>query len=273
MNKSLGIALLVVGGLILGALIFGAGFMVGNSSYGATNFSPFNLAGVGRNFASQGFSMMGNGQNMMGGSGMMGGSYNNMMGGYINGSTANTTPLTIDQARQAVESYLKGLNNSDLELKEIMIFNNHAYARITEKSTGIGAMELLVDPTSLSVFPEYGPNMMWNLKYGHMSGYGMMGGSSGMMGGRGMMGGYNNNPVSVSADMTVTSEQALQAAQQYLDQEYPGYTTAEDADPFYGYYTIDILKDGQETGMLSVNGFSGQVFVHTWHGTFIEMYE
>lgn len=218
------------------------------------------------------YGMMGNGQNMMGGSGMMGNG-NNMMGGHTNGSTANTTPLTIDQAKQAVESYMKGLNNSDLEIKEIMIFDNNAYARITEKSTGIGAMELLVDPSSLTVFPEYGPNMMWNLKYGMMGGSGMMGGN-GMMGGRGgMMGGYNNTPSIVSAEMTVTPEQALQAAQQYLDQQYPGYKTAEDADPFYGYYTIDILKDGKPTGMLSVNGFSGQVFLHTWHGTFIEMFE
>jgi len=32
--------------------------------------------------------------------------------------------------------------------------------------------------------------------------------------------------------------------------------TAKDADPFYRYYTIDILKDGKPAGMLSVNGFS-----------------
>ena len=270
MNKSLGIALVVIAGVILSALIFGAGLLVGRSNYGSTNFGPFTM--MGRNFTNQGNSMMGNSQNMMNGNGMMGNGYN-MMGGYTNGSAANTTPLTIDQAKQAVESYLKGLNNSDLELKEIMIFDNNAYARITEKGTGIGAMELLVDPSSLSVFPEYGPNMMWNLKYGHMSGNGMMGGTGGMMGSRGMMGGYNTDPGAVSATMTITPEKALQAAQQYLDQQYPGYKTAEDADPFYGYFTIDIMKDGQPTGMLSVNGFSGQVFLHSWHGTFIEMFE
>jgi hypothetical protein len=270
MNKSLGIALVVIAGVILSALIFGAGLLVGRSNYGSTNFGPSTM--MGRNFTNQGNSMMGNGQNMMGSNGMMAYGFN-MMGGYTNGSAANTTPLTIDQAKQAVESYLKGLDNSDLEIKEIMIFDNNAYARITEKSTGIGAMELLVDPSSLSVFPEYGPNMMWNLKYGQMSGNGMMGGTGGMMGGRGMMGGYNTAPGAVSATMTVTPEKALQAAQQYLDQQYPGYKPAEDADPFYGYYTIDIIKDGQPTGMLSVNGFSGQVFLHTWHGTFIEMFE
>jgi len=35
-------------------------------------------------------------------------------------------------------------------------------------------------------------------------------------------------------------------------------------------YTLDFEKDGKVAGMLSVNGYSGQVFLHTWHGTFIE---
>jgi hypothetical protein len=94
-----------------------------------------------------------------------------------------------------------------------------------------------------------------------------------MMGGNGMMGGYNSNTASVSAKMTVTSDQAAKIAQHYLDQQFPGSKAATDPDPFYGYYTIDILKDGKPTGMLSVNGFSGQVFLHTWHGTFIEISE
>jgi hypothetical protein len=93
-----------------------------------------------------------------------------------------------------------------------------------------------------------------------------------MGGGRGMMGNYSSNAAlaDVSAMLTVTSAQALQAAQQYLDSAMPGTKTAADADPFYGYYTIDILRDGKTVGMLSVNGFSAQVFLHTWHGTFIE---
>ena len=61
--------------------------------------------------------------------------------------------------------------------------------------------------------------------------------------------------------------------QKYLDTYLPGTTTATDADPFYGYYTIDTLRDGKIVGMLSVNGYNGQVFLHTWHGNFIEMSE
>lgn len=249
MNKTLTITLTVIGGLVLSALIFGAGLFVGRTNLGSVGNSSTGMMRQG--YANQGYSMMGNGYNMMGGP-----------------ASVNSKPLTVAQATKAVEGYLKNLNNSDLELKEIMIFNNNAYARITEKSTGIGAMELLVDPTSLNVIPEYGPNMMWNLKYGGM------GVSNGMMSGRnGMMGGLNTNSESASSTMTVTPEKALALAQTYLDKEYPGYKTATDADPFYGYYTIDITKDGNVTGMLSVNGFNSQVFLHTWHGTFIEMSE
>lgn len=42
---------------------------------------------------------------------------------------------------------------------------------------------------------------------------------------------------------------------------------------FYGYYTLDFEKDGETIGILSVNGFNGQVFLHTWHGLFIEEVE
>jgi hypothetical protein len=241
MNKSLSIALIAVGGILIGALIFGAGLFAARLMSWPTSSN------------NSVYSMMGNGTNMM--------------GGYQPGVSSAVKTLTVDQAKQAVEKYLAGINNSDLELKEIMIFDNNAYARITEKSTGIGAMELLVDPVSLSVFPEYGPNMMWNLKYGQMSS------NRGMMGGGGMMGGFYNPPDSASATMTVTSEQAIKIAQKYLDQQFPGYLADTNPDPFYGYYTIDILKDGQPTGMLSVNGFTGQVFLHTWHGTFIESWE
>jgi hypothetical protein len=269
MSKTLKIALMITGGIVLSALIFGGGVMVAKASWGPSGINPLNMTLAPAPRAG--------------------------VGGYSSGANSNVKPLTVDQARQAVEGYLARLNNPDLELKEIMIFDNNAYARITEKSTGIGAMELLVDPASLSVFPEYGPNMMWNLKYGHMGiaggmmggaggNRGMMGGAGGMMGGnrngmtlapapRAGVGGYNRNPGSASATITVTSDQAAKIAQQYLDQQFPGYQAATDPDPFYGYYTIDIIKGGKPTGMLSVNGFSGQVILHTWHGTFIEISE
>jgi hypothetical protein len=267
MSKTLGIVLAVIGALVLAAFIFGTGFFLGRTNLIPSGFSTDSFSGPAFNNPRTPQTSC---YNMMDGF--------DRWGSFDNDNNANVTPLTIDQAKQAVEGYLENANNADLELGEIMIFSNHAYARIVEKSTGIGAMELLVDPTDLLVFPEYGPNMMWNLKYGMMSIDGMMCGyrsvgNRWMMGNRGMMGGYYNNSVDVSSDMTITPERALEIAQQYLDQEYPGYKTADDAEPFYGYYTMDIVKDGEPTGMLSVNGFSGQVFLHTWNGDFVEMWE
>ena len=61
------------------------------------------------------------------------------------------------------------------------------------------------------------------------------------------------------------------AAQKFLDQYHPGTLADEHTDPFYGYYTICVLRDGEVMGMLSVNGYSSQVFFHNWHGEFIQM--
>src|SRR6266511_2254221 len=210
----------------------------------------------------------------------MRGGMNPMMGGY-NNNYANATPLTVEQAKAAAEKYLTNLNNSDLKITEVMIFNNNAYLVVKETSTGNGAFELLVDPGSQVAYPEYGPNMMWNLKYGCLNMEQMMGGSNSMMGGGmtlapgasagvGNCDGNNATPPNVSAEMTVNTEQAIQFAQKYLDANIPGANAATEPTKFYGYYTLDFEKNGKVAGMLSVNGYSGEVFLHTWHGTFLE---
>ena len=262
-------AIVVIGGgaLFLGGMVY-ARMVWGTPGYGPGGMmgylSPDAINQTGGAQAPYGYGMMGNG--MMNGSMMNHG----MMGGAGNPSLYGITPLSIETAETAVESYLSYLGNTDLALDEVMIFDNQAYARVVEKSTGVGAFEVLVDPVTLAVSPEPGPNMMWNLKYGMMSGNGMMG--NGMMGRQG----YNSQPVSpkvqeITADMPVSSEQALDSAQRYLDTYLPGVKVEGKAEPFYGYYTIDIQRDGAIVGMLSVNGYTSQVFLHTWHGDFIEM--
>jgi hypothetical protein len=199
------------------------------------------------------------------------------MSGLESSQLYGIKPLSVDQAKKAVADYVTRFNNPDLIVSEIVIFDNNAYARITEKSTGIGAFEVLVDPVTLAVYPEYGPNMMWNLKYGMMSGSGMMGSiqnytgivPSGMMGG-GMGGATTAQP---TGKMPVPPDEAVQTAQRYLDTYLPGAKASAQPDPFYGYYTIEILRDGKTVGMLSVNGYTQQVFLHTWHGNFIELSE
>lgn len=206
---------------------------------------------------------------MMGG-GMMGG----MMGGYgamdpqaCHGDWGNPgtgEPLTIDEATARVQEYVDSLGNSDFVLAEVMAFQNNFYAIVEEESTGTGAFELLIHRYTGAVTDEPGPNMMWNTEYGHMAGMG------------GMMGGWRGTP---SGEMTVSPEQALTYAQTWLDANtsaglstgLPGTTADDHADAFYGYYTIHTLQDGEIAGMLSVNGTTGDVWYHTWHGEFIGM--
>ena len=197
---------------------------------------------------------------MMGGNGFWGGSDGDAYAPCWVGTDGNAplegSALTIEQAAETVESYLARAGYGDLSLTEVMEFQHNFYAIATEDETGIGAMELLIDKQTGAVGPEYGPNMMWNTKYG-MHG----GGMGGMM--------WGNAP----AEITMTAEEALGLAQRWLDTYRPGMTTEEHADPFYGYYTIHTLRDGRIAGMLSVHGGTGQVWYHSWHGDFIDMIE
>jgi hypothetical protein len=247
----------MMGGGMMGG--YGPGGMMGyTQNYTGTN--AYGCPGFGGGPGdSQGYGMMG----MMGRGGMMGGGmmWNN------NSPFFAVKPLTIAEATEAVNTYLANLNDSNLELHEIMIFDNHAYAEVVEIDTGVGAMELLIDPTTKTVYPEMGPNMMWNLKYGMMSGFG----GYGMMG---RMMGYPT-PAEPSAELPVTPAEAIEAAQTYLDTYLPDsrLTVEEEAEPFYGYYTLHVSRDGETVGMLSVNGYTQQVFLHTWHGKLLEMSE
>jgi hypothetical protein len=47
----------------------------------------------------------------------------------------------------------------------------------------------------------------------------------------------------------------------------------EDVEAFPGYYTLHVLEDGEIVGMLSVNGYTGNVWYHHWHGELLEMQE
>ncbi|MDP2901440.1 MAG: hypothetical protein Q8O47_10805 [Candidatus Bathyarchaeota archaeon] len=161
--------------------------------------------------------------------------------------------LGMDEAESIATNYLKSFGGSDIQVKEIMEFQINYYVEYKERSTGLGAFEMLIDKQTGSIYPEYGPNMMWNLKYGH----------------GGMMGGWSTPP---SAQMSVSASQAKTIAQGYLDGAYPG-SVAEEVNQFYGYYTVHITKSGTLFGMLSVNGSSGVVWYHSWHGAYIQSRE
>jgi hypothetical protein len=239
------------------------------------------MMGASNQPTSQQCAQIGNMLNMMGGSGMMG---NMMMGGMMMGGMMNAspdrsgivgpgngmmgawtpplalapaagTPLTLDKATAIAKAYIAAWNGqTKLELGEVMQFSNHFYGEAIETDGKRGAFEFLIDPTTGTTWPEPGPNMMWNLRYSTMGAY--MGIS---------------RPTNGGDKMTITPDQAVKVAQDYLDRALPS-TRAEDKPlAFYGYYTLHILRDGKVTGMLSVNGYTGQVWLHHWHGDFIAM--
>ncbi|MCS4538768.1 MAG: peptidase M4 [Thaumarchaeota archaeon] len=208
-------------------------------------------------------SMMGNVMNgMMGGSmmnQMMGGMNMNNMMGMMNGCMgmmgsvmggpydANVKPITIEQALANAHRYVSSLNNTDLVIEEVEEYSNNFNVAVQENSTRNFALQLLIDRFSGGVYPEPGPNMMWNTKYGSM----------------GMMSNAANN------QMPISKSQAMQIVQKFLDSYLPGAKVG-DVDTFYGYYNIEVLLERKTHGMLSVNGFNGQIWYHIWHGTFIQ---
>lgn len=149
-----------------------------------------------------------------------------------------------DQARTAFNDYVAKLNNSNLQVKDVVQFENGYYAVVVEKDTGIGAFELLLSEYTGVVRPQMGPAMMWNTKYGTMGRGGRMG--------RGRYFG------STTGEVTVTAEQARANAQAWIDANAAGATLGN-AQQFYGYYSFQYAKDGKVQGIISVNAYNGYV--------------
>ena len=245
--------------ILAGALLVGAlSFSTLGVAQARTSGTPGTGCGPGGGYGMMGGYGGGYG-GMMGG---YGGGYGGMMGGYGGGygardgygtgwgwgpsPTADGAPLTLEEARQAVEQSLAESGLTNLAVGEVMEFDCNFYAIAEGQDTGKAAMELLVDKATGVVFPEYGPNMMWNTEYGHMGGF-----RSGRTG-----------------RATRTPTQARERAQSWLDRYQPGSTTEEPV-AFPGYYTLHTEKDGRITGMLSVHATTGRVWYHNWHGEFI----
>ena len=159
--------------------------------------------------------------------------------------------ISLDKATDIINVYLEENAELDLEVKEVLEFTNNFYVGFREKSHNIYAYAALIDPFTGNMYSEPGPNMMWNAKYGMISGM--------------MLG--NLQP---SLPMTITEGMAIKNAQAYLDSYLPG-TQAGTTYPFYGYYTIKVMRNGRIYSLLSINGYTGQVWYHFWHGPFISV--
>jgi hypothetical protein len=126
----------------------------------------------------------------------------------------------------------------------------------------------------VAMMGEYGPNRTTGSGTGATTpggyGYGMMGGSGfgGTMGGSGYGSGSAGSDGS-STGTTVTMASARSLAQQWLNRNEPGVKVETGGDAFPGYYTLETLRNGKITGMISINATTGAVWPHWWHGAFI----
>jgi hypothetical protein len=106
----------------------------------------------------------------------------------------------------------------------------------------------------------YGPGGMMGGGYGRGGfGPGMIGGGYGhdMMGNWG--GAWND------ASLTISQDEAVTLAEEYLAAELPEATLAGDVFVMHGHYRLSILIDGQFAGMVMVDGADGDVFLHNWY--------
>jgi len=192
---------------------------------------------------------------------------NNMMGAgsrFIVDKDAKV--IELDELKARVEVYLDNYED-DLVISDIFIFeDSEYYFSIIEEDTNRGAIELLVNQYTGNVFPEFGPNMMWNLKYGNHNGN--------MMSGRGMMSGgsmMDYNSINYSEFNDIDSEEAYNYGEKYLVKYSENFDLADEFHEFYGYYTFHVEENGDAVGMLSVNGVTGEVWYHEWHGNLTEV--
>lgn len=135
--------------------------------------------------------------------------------------SSNTSVIDIEQAKDIVEKYFVTLGN-DFEIEAIMEFSNNFYIILQEESMLVNAFELLVDRYTGGISYEPGPNIIWNQKYGHMMQ-------------------TNNSNIS----MPIDCQEASLYAQKLLDKNYQS-TSIDELKVFYGYYTVDVSRDGHE---------------------------
>ena len=135
-----------------------------------------------------------------------------------------------------------------IELVRIIETTNYFYMIFRETATGIGAFELLVDPVTGQMGFETGPSQLWNTKYGIWS-----------------SGKYMSNVIS--------EVQAQYNAAKFLKNENPMASIDPKPVVFHGYYSFLEVQDGQIIGVLSVNGFNGDITPHDWLGKVLQTRE
>ncbi len=230
---------IIVAVVLLAAIIIAVGVAIGYSNpWDRSDSRPYSGNMMGQGMMGSGIMGSGNmmnqgmmGQGMMS-SGMMGGM--GMMALY----SADSKPISETDARNQAQVYTNRYYPG-AKIGDFMEFSLNYYVELKDASN-TSIAEILVDRYTGAVTPEPGPNMMWNtVNRGQRS------------------------IASVKYDMSAVKSQAEKFLTGYLPD-----ATIQESTSYPGYYTFDFGREKIE-GMLSVNAFTGDIWVHTWHGQFI----
>lgn len=162
--------------------------------------------------------------------------------------------LSVEEIEVKIEEYIAYYYGEDFSIGDIFEFDaTDYYVSIEETSTGRGAFELLVNPYTGDIRHEQGPNMMWNIKYG-------------------MMNNINGYAYNTPTTQEISLDEAVNLANEYLQGYQIAGTVSEEGHYFYGYYTLHIEKDDNVIGMLSINAYTGETWIHGWHDAVINVY-
>lgn len=224
---------IIIGLLVLAVIVFLAFLAFRPMMY---NSSSYNSGGY--QYGQMGPGMMNNpGYNYSSGYGMMG---NMMTGNMMALYYPESRPITQDEAIKTMQSFAQQYG-PNMEVEDFMTFSSNYYGVIKDNNSSQYLAEVLVDRYSGYAYPEPGPNMMWNTRYG-----------AGRVQEEG-----------VTYDLAGSKKLAEEFLTGYLPE-----AQIMESHEMPGYYTFDFGRKDIE-GMLSVNAYSGQIWVHTWHGSYL----
>ena len=251
-NKYWGLAILMFAAGIL------VGFVLSNYYLAQIAEQPYGFSpSYGR--IGQGVSMMNTGTGMMNSGIGLPSTLSPVATKPMTGFLAQTFPVNItdQQAFNAVKDIMNDgfFGGADFHPgDEIIKFRNGWEIEVLD-AQGAVVFEFIVDPSNGNVFPEMGPNMMWNTRFG-MGGQGMIGG--------GMMGQWGR--VRAGTPFSISEEQARDIVQDYIEKNNLN-ADIEEVEIHPGYWEMHLVPDGLLLWQIDVNGYTGAVWLETWHLT------
>jgi len=167
--------------------------------------------------------------------------------------------IDLKDLNQNVENFVKAIN-MNYEIDVILTFtNSDYYYSIKDSESGKGVLELQINPLTGVIYPEFGPNMMWNTNF-NISDMNSRNGMNNLT----FRDDFKNNDI-------ISLEESIILARKYFENLDMIYDVDQEGLEFSGYYTLYVKDNNKTIGLLSVNYYTGDIWYHAWHGDVKEL--